>query len=118
MRRMKGGYGSALGFGGGVGVATFTGAWPFVALILLAAVVVVVSLRTTIVGAGLAALQCWGLYATFLVGVRGDLTVDEHTTWVLALLVQLAALAFLASAAVRVIALVTGTATRPSPVRS
>jgi hypothetical protein len=37
---------------------------------------------------------------------------------VLALLVQLAALAFLTSAAVRVIALVTGTAAGPSPVRS
>ncbi|WP_143086702.1 hypothetical protein [Lentzea flaviverrucosa] len=118
MRRMKGGYGSALGFGAGVGVTAFTSAWPLLALLLLAAVVVVVSMRTTIVGAGLAALQCWGLYATFLVGVRGDLTVDEHTTWVLALLVQLAALAFLTSAAVRVIALVTGTATGPSPVRS
>src|SRR5688572_21850927 len=118
MRRMRGGYGSALGFGAGVGVTAFTGAWPLLALLLLAAVVVVVSLRTTIVGAGLAALQCWGLYATFLVGVRGDLTVDEHTTWVLALLVQLAALAFLTSAAVRVIALVTGTAAGPSPVRS
>ncbi|MET9228069.1 hypothetical protein [Lentzea sp. NPDC003310] len=99
-------------------MTTFTGAWPLLALILLAAVVVAVSLRTTIVGAGLAALQCWGLYATFLVGVRGDLTVDEHTTWVLALLVQLAALALLASAAVRVIAFVTGTATGPSPARS
>lgn len=115
---MRGGYGSALGFGGGVGVTAFTGAWPLVALFLLAAVVVIVSLRTTIVGAGLDALQCWGLYATFLGGVRGDLTVDEHTTWVLALLVQLAALAYVASAAVRVIALVTGTATGPSPVRS
>jgi glycerol-3-phosphate acyltransferase PlsY len=114
---MAGGYGSALGFGGGVGVTTFTGAWPVLALILLAAVVVVVSLRTTIIGAALAALQCWGLYATFLVGVRGDLTVDEHTTWVLALLVQLAARAFRASAAMRVIALVTGTAAKPSPVR-
>ncbi|GGN27180.1 hypothetical protein GCM10011609_82350 [Lentzea pudingi] len=99
-------------------MTTFTGAWPLLALVLLAAVVVVVSLKTTVVGAGLAALQCWGLYATFLVGVRGDLTVDEHTTWVLALLVQLAALALLASAAVRVIAFVTGTAARPSPVRS
>ncbi|WP_157527851.1 hypothetical protein [Nocardia sp. NRRL S-836] len=99
-------------------MTTFTGAWPVLTLILLAAVVVVVSLRTTVIGAGLAALQCWGLYATFLVGVRGDLTVDEHTTWVLALLVQLAALAFLASAAIRVIALMTGTAAKPSPVRS
>ncbi|WP_154697247.1 hypothetical protein [Lentzea guizhouensis] len=98
-------------------MTTFTGAWPVLALFLLAAVVVVVSLRTTVVGAALAALQCWGLYATFLVGVRGDLTVDEHTTWVLALLVQLAALAFLASAAMRVIALATGTAAKPSPVR-
>ncbi|MGW6444556.1 hypothetical protein [Lentzea sp. NPDC055074] len=118
MRRMKGGYGSALGFGGGVGVTTFTGAWPLLALILLAAVVVLVSLKTTVVGAGLAALQCWGLYATFLVGVRGDLTVDEHTTWVLALLVQLAALALLASAALRIISFVTGTAAGPSPARS
>lgn len=115
---MRGGYGSALGFGGGVGVTTFTGAWPLLTLVLLAAVVVAVSLRTTIVGAGLAVAQCWGLYATFLVGVRGDLTVDEHTTWVLALLAQLAALALLASAAIRVIALVTGTAAGPSPVRS
>lgn len=117
MRRMAGGYGSALGFGGGVGVTTFTGAWPMLALVLLAAVVLIVSMHTTIVGAAFAALQCWGLYATFLVGVRGDLTVDEHTTWVLALLVQLAVLAFAASTAVRVIGLVTGTAAGPSPVR-
>ena len=115
---MRGGYGSALGFGAGVGVTTFTGSWPLLALLLLAAVVMVVSLRTTIVGAGLVAVQCWGLYATFLVGVRGDLTVDEHTTWVLALLVQLAVLAFVASTAIRVIALVTGTAAKPSPARS
>lgn len=115
---MRGGYGSALGFGAGVGVTTFTGSWPLLALLLLAAVVMAVSLRTTIVGAGLVAVQCWGLYATFLVGVRGDLTVDEHTTWVLALLVQLAVLAFVASTAIRVIALVTGTAAKPSPARS
>ncbi|SDG80326.1 hypothetical protein SAMN05216553_111325 [Lentzea fradiae] len=98
---MGGGHGAALGFGCGVGVTTFTGAWPVLSLLLLAAVVVVVSLRTTIVGAGLAALQCWGLYATFLVGVRGDLTVDGHTTRVLALLAQLAVLAVVAGAAIR-----------------
>ncbi|SDO82374.1 hypothetical protein SAMN05421507_10473 [Lentzea jiangxiensis] len=115
---MRGGLGSAIAFGVGVGVTAFTGAWPLLALVLLAAVVVAVSLRTTVVGAAFAAVQCWGLYATFLVGVRGDLTVDEHTTWVLALLVQLAALAFLTGAAVRVIVPVTDTAAKPSPVRS
>ncbi|MET9628118.1 hypothetical protein ABZX92_11710 [Lentzea sp. NPDC006480] len=114
MRRMKGGYGSALGFGGGVGVTTFTGAWPLLALILLAAVVVIVSLRTTIIGAGLAALQCWGLYATFLVGVRGDLTVDEHTTWALALLVQLAVSCVRARTAGGGIARVAGSGDRES----
>ncbi|MCX2955277.1 hypothetical protein [Lentzea sp. NEAU-D7] len=118
MRRMRGGYGSALGFGGGVGVTAFTGAWPLLALVLLAAVVVVVSLRTTIVGAGLAALQCWGLYATFLVGVRGDLTADQPPPGGPAGGAPAAARAFLASAAVRVIALVTGTAAGPSPARS
>lgn len=116
MRRIGGGYGSALGFGCGVAVSVVTGAWPVVALVLMAAVVLVVSLYTTVVGAVLAALQCWGLYATFMVGPRGDLTFTEETQWVLALLLQLAVLAVLAGAAVRVVAVLTGSAA-PTPVR-
>lgn len=98
-------------------VTVATAAWPVVALVLLAAVVVVVSLKTTLVGAVLAALQCWGLYATFMVGPSGDLTFNDQTRWVLFLMLQLAVLATLASATVRLVAFVAG-APRPSPVRS
>ena len=115
MRRIGGGYGSALGFGCGVAVTVVTGMWPVLALILLVAVVLVVSLHTTIVGALLAALQCWGLYATFLVGTTGELTFSAETRWLLAIMVQLALLATLASAAVRVVSVVQ--AVQPTPVR-
>lgn len=116
MRRIGGGYGSALGFGCGVAVTVATAAWPVLSLLLLAAVVVVVSMKTTLVGAVLAALQCWGLYATFLVGPSGELTFTDETRWVLALMVQLAVLATLASAAVRLISVIVG-APRPTPAR-
>ncbi|GLZ34441.1 hypothetical protein Lesp02_66280 [Lentzea sp. NBRC 105346] len=115
MRRIGGGYGSALGFGCGVAVTVATGMWPVLALILLVAVVLVVSLHTTIVGAVLAALQCWGLYATFLVGPAGELTFSAEMRWLLAIMVQLAVLATLASAAVRVMSVVL--AVQPTPVR-
>lgn len=88
-------------------MSVVTAAWPLLALVLLVAVVLVVSLHTTVVGAVLAALQCWGLYATFMVGPSGDLTFTAETQWVLALMVQLAVLATLASGAVRVVKLLT-----------
>jgi hypothetical protein len=68
--------GSALGFAGGVGVTALAANWPAFALVLLVVVVAVVSWWTTVLGAVLTAVQCWGLYASFVVGHEGNLSPD------------------------------------------
>ncbi|WP_310311881.1 hypothetical protein [Saccharothrix longispora] len=69
-------HGSALGFAGGVGVTALAGSWPPAALAGLVAVVAAVSWWTTPAGAALTAAQCWGLYASFVVGHGGHLVPD------------------------------------------
>ncbi|MFC6091141.1 hypothetical protein Q5530_25575 [Saccharothrix sp. BKS2] len=77
-------HGSALGFAGGVVVTAVVGRWPAPALALLVVVVLVVSWWTTPAGSLLAAAQCWGLYAGFVVGDEGHLAPDWHALLVLA----------------------------------
>ncbi|MEV8438384.1 hypothetical protein AB0425_13485 [Actinosynnema sp. NPDC051121] len=69
-------HGSALGFAGGVVVTAVTGSWPVFDLLLLVVVVVVVSWWTTVAGAALSAVQCWGLYGSFVIGDEGRLVAD------------------------------------------
>ncbi|MBY8848610.1 hypothetical protein [Saccharothrix longispora] len=69
-------HGSALGFAGGVAVTALAGSWPPAALAGLVAVVAAVSWWTTPAGAALTAAQCWGLYASFVVGHEGHLVPD------------------------------------------
>ncbi|GAA1261784.1 hypothetical protein [Saccharothrix xinjiangensis] len=69
-------HGSALGFAGGVAVTAAAGSWPVAALFLLVVVVVAVSWCTTPAGSLLTAVQCWGLYASFVVGHEGHLSPD------------------------------------------
>ncbi|MFD1149871.1 hypothetical protein [Saccharothrix hoggarensis] len=77
-------HGSALGFAGGVGVTALAAKWPVFALLLLVVVVAVVSWWTTVPGAVLTAVQCWGLYASFVVGDAGRLVLDWPALAVLA----------------------------------
>jgi hypothetical protein len=77
-------HGSALGFAGGVVVTASAASWPVFALVLLVVVVVVVSWWTTVPGAVLTAVQCWGLYASFVVGHEGHLVPDWPALAVLA----------------------------------
>ncbi|GAB2989313.1 hypothetical protein GCM10027184_48200 [Saccharothrix stipae] len=77
-------HGSALGFAGGVVVTALAGSWPVFALLLLVVVVVVVSWWTTVPGAALTAVQCWGLYGSFVVGHEGHLVADWPALAVLA----------------------------------
>ncbi|NUT47444.1 MAG: hypothetical protein HOV94_09080 [Saccharothrix sp.] len=77
-------HGSALGFAGGVVVTASAASWPVFALVLLVVVVVVVSWWTTVAGAALTVVQCWGLYASFVVGDAGTLVVDWPALAVLA----------------------------------
>ncbi|MEV0679858.1 hypothetical protein AB0I60_25360 [Actinosynnema sp. NPDC050436] len=99
--------GSALGFAGGVAATVLAGRWPPAALVLLALVVLVVSLVTTPLGAALTAVQCWGLYGSFVVSSAGSLVLD----W--------PALAVLAAAGTASLSgLARGRAAGPSPARS
>ncbi|WP_077008272.1 hypothetical protein [Saccharothrix sp. ALI-22-I] len=100
-------HGSALGFAGGVGVTALAASWPVFALLLLVVVVVVVSWWTTVLGAVLTAVQCWGLYASFVVGDEGHLVPDWPALAVLAV----ASTASLSG-------LVRDRAAAPSPARS
>ncbi|MEU4742022.1 hypothetical protein AB0G02_16375 [Actinosynnema sp. NPDC023658] len=77
-------HGSALGFAGGVVVTVVTASWPVFALVLLVVVVVVVSSWTTVLGAALTVVQCWGLYGSFVVGHGGHLVADWPALAVLA----------------------------------
>ncbi|MFE2752701.1 hypothetical protein ACFXGA_11960 [Actinosynnema sp. NPDC059335] len=77
-------HGSALGFAGGVVVTALTAAWPVFALLLLVVVVALVSWRTTVAGAALTAVQCWGLYGSFVIGDEGRLVADWPALAVLA----------------------------------
>lgn len=69
-------HGSALGFAGGVVVTAAAGSWPVFALVLLVVVVSAVSWWTTVAGSLLTVVQCWGLYASFVVGHEGRLVFD------------------------------------------
>lgn len=77
-------HGSALGFAGGVVVTALAASWPVFALLLLVVVVVVVSWWTTVLGAALTAVQCWGLYGSFVIGDEGHLVADWPALSVLA----------------------------------
>lgn len=99
--------GSALGFTGGVAATVVSGHWPLVALAVLALVVLAVSLVTTPLGAALTVVQCWGLYASFVVSSQGSLVLD----WT-----ALAVLAAAGTASLSGIA--RGRAAAPSPARS
>ncbi|MEU4800860.1 hypothetical protein [Actinosynnema sp. NPDC023587] len=99
--------GSASGFAGGVAATVVSSHWPLVALALLTLVVLVVSLMTTPLGAALTVVQCWGLYASFVVSSAGYLVLD----W--------PALAVLAAAGTASLGgLARGRAPAPSPARS
>ncbi|WP_309114943.1 hypothetical protein [Saccharothrix sp.] len=107
MPRIGSAPGSALGFAGGVVATVVAGNWPLPALAALVAVVVAVSLVTTPLGAALTALQCWGLYGSFVVGAEGHFAPD----W--------PALAVLAAAGTASLSgLARGRAAVPSPARS
>ncbi|QFZ16603.1 hypothetical protein [Saccharothrix syringae] len=77
-------HGSALGFAGGVAVTAAAGSWPVFDLVLLVLVVGTVSWWTTVAGSALTVVQCWGLYASFVVGHDGHLVLDWPALAVLA----------------------------------
>ncbi|MBB5956397.1 hypothetical protein FHS29_002983 [Saccharothrix tamanrassetensis] len=107
MSEVGGVHGSALGFAGGVVATVVAGNWSSAALVLLTAVVLAVSLITTPVGAALTAVQCWGLYGSFVIGSAGHFVPD----W--------SALAVLAVAGTASLSgLARDRAAAPSPVRS
>ncbi|MCE6994329.1 hypothetical protein LZG04_05810 [Saccharothrix sp. S26] len=87
-------HGSALGFAGGVVVTALAGGWPVFALLLLVVVVVVVSWWTTVPGAVLTAVQCWGLYGSFVIGHEGQLVADWPALAVLAVAATVSLSAF------------------------
>ncbi|MBA8930922.1 thiol:disulfide interchange protein [Kutzneria viridogrisea] len=126
--RYGAGMGAALGFGAGVAgttIAAVLGAadHPEFGLVLLAVPVALVAACTNVPGAVLAAVQCWGLWAGFLLGRRGEIPMTAESGRALVVLVAVALLAGVAVSASRAAHLVSarpprGRAAGPSPVRS
>jgi hypothetical protein len=79
---LPGGFGFPIGFGGGFAIAAATVELddrirPLVAMIGLAILVAVISAVTTLPAAAATATACWGLYASFAIGTRGDMAFDR-----------------------------------------
>jgi small basic protein len=82
--RISGPLGSAAGFAAGIAatvLASIVGATNHheIGLFALALAVAIVSALTTILGALATGLQCWLLYASFIVGRSGHLVLDESS---------------------------------------
>jgi hypothetical protein len=82
--RIPGLLGSATGFAAGIAaavVASIAGAIDHheIGLFALALTVAIVSAITTVLGALATGVQCWLLYASFIVGRSGSLVLDESS---------------------------------------
>ncbi|PKW17142.1 hypothetical protein [Saccharopolyspora spinosa] len=103
---LPGGFGYPLGFASGFVVVTACiavdeTARPAAAVVLLAILVAIVSALTTVPAATATAAVCWALFATFSIGVRGDLTVDGSTVVGLGILLLAAVVGLIAGAVSR-----------------